>query len=455
MLPIIFAMTYAGREPLALHPRNPHIFVFRGKPVVLVTSSGHYGQVLNLDFDWRASLAELRRWGFNYTRIFSGVYWEEPGDFNIRANILAPSPGRVVCPWARVKKGAADGGGPFDLSRWDEAYFRRIKAFVGEAARFGIVVEVTLFCPFYTEGQWRLSPMNAANNVNGVGGCSREEVYTLQHADLTRVQEEVTRKLVRELNGFDNVFYEICNEPYFGGVTMDWQKHIAGVITEEEAHLPHRHLIAQNIANGSASVQNPHPNVSLLNFHYASPPDAVRENYHLNRAIGFDETGFRGTEDRPYRVDAWEFMLAGGALYDHLDYSFTVAHPDGTEVVTDPTPGGGGPRIREQLSTLLRFLKELDLVAMTPFNNYRIQPEAAGARVLASSGKEYAAYVHGARQMRLVLEMPPGRYRAEWVDPVDGRHFAPEEIEHAGGSWEFHAPSDLHEAALRVVRISR
>ena len=47
----------------------------------------------------------------------------------------------------------------------------------------------------------------------------REEVYTLQHADLTRVQEELVRKLVRELNRFDNLYYEVANEPYFGGIT--------------------------------------------------------------------------------------------------------------------------------------------------------------------------------------------------------------------------------------------
>ena len=38
-------------EPLALHPDNPHYFLYRGKPAVLVTSGEHYGAVLNRDFD--------------------------------------------------------------------------------------------------------------------------------------------------------------------------------------------------------------------------------------------------------------------------------------------------------------------------------------------------------------------------------------------------------------------
>ena len=28
--------------------------------------------------------------------------------------------------------------------------------------------------------------------------------------------------------------------------------------------------------------------------------------------IGDNETGFRGTNDAPYRIEGWEFILAGG-----------------------------------------------------------------------------------------------------------------------------------------------
>ena len=52
------------------------------------------------------------------------------------------------------------------------------------------------------------------------------------------MQEALTRKIVTELNGFDNLFFEICNEAYFGGVTIPWQHHIADVIVETERGLP-------------------------------------------------------------------------------------------------------------------------------------------------------------------------------------------------------------------------
>ncbi|MEI2723753.1 MAG: hypothetical protein V9H26_09495 [Verrucomicrobiota bacterium] len=155
-----------------------------------------------------------------------------------------------------------------------------------------------------------------------------------KNGGLLAVQEAMTRKLVTELNEFDNLYYEICNEPYFGGVTMEWQHHIADVIVATEQALPNRHLISQNIANGSAKITQPHPAISIFNFHYASPPKAVAENYALNKAIGDNETGFRGTNDTHYRMEAWGFILAGGALYNNLDYSFVAGHERGDFAVS-------------------------------------------------------------------------------------------------------------------------
>jgi hypothetical protein len=39
-------------------------------------------------------------------------------------------------------------------------------------------VELNLFCPMYEDKQWLLSPMNPANNVNGVGPLVETNVHT-------------------------------------------------------------------------------------------------------------------------------------------------------------------------------------------------------------------------------------------------------------------------------------
>ena len=281
--------------PLALHPENGRYFLWRGKPTVLIGSGEHYGAVLNLDFDFRRYLAVLAADGLNHTRTFSGTYREVSSSFGITDNPLAPKPGRYIAPWARSNQpGYYDGGNKFDLTRWDEAYFQRLHQFMRTAQRHGVVVEMNLFCPLYDDELWKASPMNIRNNINGVGDCPRTEVFTLKHPKLLEVQTAFTRKIVQELNPYDNLYYEVCNEPYFGGVTEDWQRRITDVIVETERHLPKKHLISWNIANGRKKVENPHPAVSIFNFHYCVPPDTVAMNAHLGKVIGENETGFRG-----------------------------------------------------------------------------------------------------------------------------------------------------------------
>jgi hypothetical protein len=142
----------SGGWPLALHPKNPHYFLFRGKPAILVTSGEHYGAVLNLDFDYRKYLATLAENGLNLTRTFSGAYVEPVGAFKIERNTLAPSASRLICPWARSNTpGYVNGGTRFDLTRWDDAYSRRLKDFVAKADERGIVVELNLFTPMYED----------------------------------------------------------------------------------------------------------------------------------------------------------------------------------------------------------------------------------------------------------------------------------------------------------------
>jgi len=61
-----------AEAPIALHPRNPHYFLYRGQAVALMGSGEHYGAVLNGDFDYHKYLATLSADGMNYTRLFGG-----------------------------------------------------------------------------------------------------------------------------------------------------------------------------------------------------------------------------------------------------------------------------------------------------------------------------------------------------------------------------------------------
>ena len=445
-------LTAAG-PTLRLLPDNPRYFEFRGRPTVLVASGEHYGAVLNLDFDFVRYLDALHARGLNLTRTFSGTYREVPGSFKIKDNTLAPKPGRYASPW--VKK-----GDKYDLDTLDDAYFERLKAFISAASERGVVVEYVLFCPFYDEGLWTVNPMNARNNVNQIGDFNHTEAYTLKHPRLLDRQLDFVRRAVTELNAFDNVYFEICNEPYFGGVTLDWQRRIAREIASTEKEMPNTHLIAQNIANGSARIEKPDPLVSVFNFHYASPPIAIAENKALSRPIGFDETGFKGTGDAIYRRQAWEFLLSGGAVFSHLDYSFTVEHPDGTAKVVDPTPGGGGPELRRQLSILKSLIDGLDLTKTRPTAAHLLPPDGSvkPAIGLDDEGNDvHILYSGFGPRAKFSIKLRPTTYTIEWIDPATGGVSKSDRIDVRDGRTEtvFQSAEYPADVALRISATGR
>ena len=447
---------HGQQKPIALNPTNPHYFTYRGKPLVLITSGEHYGAVLNTGFDYVRYLKELNSKGLNLTRIFTGAYVEPMGAFNIAENTLAPDSNHFICPWPRSQVGGyAGGGNKFDLEHWNDAYFKRLKDFVSTAEKSGVIIELALFCPMYENIQWKISPMNASNNINGVGNVGKDDVYTLDKSGgLLMVHEALVRKIVRELKGFSNVIYEICNEPYFGGVTMEWQHHIASLITATEKELGVKHLISQNIANDSAKINNPHPDISVFNFHYASPPTAVKQNYGLNKVIGNNETGFRGQGDSTYRREGWEIILAGGALYNNLDYSFTANHEDGNYVYPEKQPGGGSAALRSQLSYLLTFMNALDFIRMKPDRTFLAGNLQADTKVYALSEppKQYAAYIVHGGQVKSEISLPAGDYKIEWMDPVSGAYMKKETSSHSGGKLTISSPPFRYDIAVRIIK---
>ncbi len=461
---ILLAPALLASEPIRLHPDNPHYYLFRGKPTILLTSAEHYGAVLNGEFNYLKYLDTLKADRLNLTRAFSGVYREVPGDFGITRNTLAPADVKYVSPYAR---GAS---GKFDLKRWNPAYWERLKKFIEAAGARGIVVEYTLFCVYYQDRMWDLAPWKGKNNGNGIGEVPRGEVLTLKHAALVAAQEEFVKKAVLELNGYDNLLFEICNEPYVTGVPDDWQRHMAKALHDAEGALPNRHLIGQNIANNTKKVEDPDENVSFLNFHYARPPVAVAQNYGLKRVIGLDETGFDGTLDAIYRFQAWDFLMAGGAHYNNLDYSFVVGHEDGSFLVPGTAPGGGSAGLRKQLSVTADFFDKLDFVHMAPAPDLVLGglPEGFTARALADAGKTCAVYLHSGRLLQnyrpryvyrtdrqafpISLNLPAGRWKVEWWNTRSGAINPAESLDHAGGQAWIASPEFTEDIAVVLRR---
>src|SRR5678816_3549818 len=122
----------------------------------------------------------------------------------------------------------------------------------------------------------------------------------------------------------------------------------------------------------------------IRDSHYAAPPDTVELNWNLNKVIGDNETGFRGTNDVPYRMEAWDFIVVGGGLFNNLDYSFTAGHEDGTFIYPESQPGGGSTALRQEYGYLGKAIGQLDFIHMQPDQGVvkAELPEGASVRAL-------------------------------------------------------------------------
>ncbi len=78
----------------------------------------------------------------------------------------------------------------------------------------------------------------------------------------------------------------------------------------------------------------------------------------------------------------------------------------------------------------------------------------ATVRVLAERGRAYAIYVRGVDDAELTLDLPEGKYRAEWLDTWDGSVRKVEKLETDGGPRIVTSPGYRGDAALRIRRVS-
>jgi hypothetical protein len=161
--------------------------------------------------------------------------------------------------------------------------------------------------------------------------------------------------------------------------------------------------------------------------------------------------------------------MAGGALYNNLDYSFTAGHEDGTFAYPAEQPGGGTPALRKQLRHLREFLDGFDYVKMAPHPEIIAGgvPEGASARVLAQPGKAYAIYLHHGREVKggkpkyqvdgarqnctLALDLPAGQYDVSWYSTTAGTFEKRDSLNHPGGRVVIAPPSYSQDVALRIM----
>jgi uncharacterized protein DUF6298 len=454
-----------AQEAVKIHPENPKYLMFRGKPLALVSASEHYGSVINRSFDYEKYLDDAVQHKMTMTRTFL-LYRELQSARNPSSPCKPESPD-YISPFVRKGPGKAlDGEPTYDLDEWNPEYFDRLHRFLDAASMRGIVVELTVFSNSYSPETWALNPLRAENNLQHLGAVDWEEYITLKDKDLVKRQTAFAKKIIQETSGYDNVYYEICNEPGGGipghstSAEVDaWQDEMARVMREEMRRLKHPHLLSgqQAFTYGAKNAFPMDATFSGKTFDIVNDhplPNTLFDGRifemgnFMSKELMLDGVGTfcRAANSRPkptvldedntaslyrdttgwtiHRKRAWTAVM-NGCHYDYIDFSITVGSESGT--------ASSRAGIRTWMQHLSEFMNSFDFLHSKASTDWlAAYPEHLVAAGLVTSGHDFIAYLadgrelgeHGAGEAiegNVTLTLPQGSYDVSLYSPVEGQ----------------------------------
>jgi hypothetical protein len=432
--------------------------------------------------DYVGYLNFLERHGHNFIRLYR---WEQAAWFpgtptEVRVTPLA---------YQRTGPGVAKDGKPrFDLTRFNEAFFRRMRKRVELAGERGIYVSVMLFDGWSLERKgrrrganpWDGHPFNKENNINGIDGDvdhdgQGAEIHTLENPSVTALQKAYIAKVIATVGDLDNVLFEISNESR--KESIDWHyEMIRTVQSLERAGGGKLHPVGFTAPYPISELGNK----PLWNSpaDWISPIDEVGERYKSDppvpgrggKVVISDTDHLWGIGGDPDWV--WKSFLRGvnPIFMDPYDTAIRKKLPvwptwANSVFHGDPSPNAPRPcwdQVRTAMGYVLAMAHRVDLAAMRPMG------ELASSRYcMADPGREYLAYLPGSGRMqtfsrwirsgrpgeRVLLDLGAGQgaMDVEWVDVARGWIVPGERVE-GGRRVELVAP--FAGSALLHVRAS-
>ena len=481
---------------IQIHPENPKYFLFRSRPVFLLTATEHYGAVMNRPFNYRRYLDDMVDKRMTFTRTFL-LYRELQTPRNPYSTSKPESPD-YIAPWPRTGPGKALDGEPiYDLDQWNEEYFARLKDFLTEASKRGIIVELTLFSHTYRDNIWALNPLKAENNKQQVGKVPWPAYDSLTEPALVERQKAYARKVVQATSQFDNVYYEICNEPA-GGVRDSnisladvdaWLVEMAATVRGELKKLGRKHLIfgaeAFDVGNlaqhfektfsgkvWDAVILHPSTYVRYQGRNYRmgdfmSKQLALRDVRDFCLAVADKPKPLVSDEDNAasmyrdiqgwtiHRKRAWVTLLSA-AHYDYIDFSIRIGQETGTDE--------SNRKLRTWFKHLSSLMQSFDFIKAKPGVAWlRGAPRPVLVTTLAVDGEDYLAYLADARELTepdagspisgtLDLQLPAGKFEVRLYSPTTGGLSPAVNIE-GGKPQQFELLPFEHDVVVRAKKV--
>jgi hypothetical protein len=424
--------------PLSASP-NPNYFKdARGIPVILNGSHswntlqdwGTGGVPQPLDFP--AFVNFLKAHGHNFTYLWR----TELPKFCALPTTASSPPDFTVAPhpWQRTGPGnASDGGLRFDLTKFDQAYFDRLRARVQALNAADIYAGVYLFT-----GEWLAIfrcpsdgyPFTGGNNINGIndGGGVGSMQMTSPNA-ITMLQDAYVEKMVDTLSDLPNVLWLVSEEAPTS--TRWWNDHIIAHLRAYESSKPHRHPIGYGtplgpegdsiIVNSNADWINPTARISpTSSCGSGNPPCKVNVN-------DSDHSYWEMWNDsaQTNRNYAWHNFTNGNQVvfmdpylvhYPRQNRNLCPSPVRGICLQPDPRWDG----FRKNLGYILSYSRKLNLSNVLPRSSL-----CSTSRCLAqtpSVGAEYLVYAPSGGSFTVDLSaMAASRtLDVEWFNPATG-----------------------------------
>jgi hypothetical protein len=336
-------------------------------------------------------------------------------------------------PWLRSGSGMAlDGENKFDLTKFNERYFERLRERVKSAGGHGCYVSIMLFEGWgiqYSPGAYQVHPFYPENNINELGldtaYASRLEIHEMKNKKVLEIQEAYVKKVIETVNDLDNVLYEISNENH--PLSTDWQYHMINFIKEYEKQLGVQHPVGMTfqyqggtnraLFDSPADWISPHPEGGYMD----EPPAADGSKVIIN-----DTDHLWGLGENVSWV--WKSFLQGmnPIFMDHYEGK-VLRNPTPTDTFWDVA-------IRKNMGYTRRYADRVDLIHMLPLGNL-----SSSGYCLANPGSEYLMYIPTDTVAILNLSDASGQFKTEWFDPVSGTSQNGEGVS-GGGMVQFYSP---------------
>jgi hypothetical protein len=406
--------------PLMTAPESRYFLDQAGKPVY-VTGSHTWNNLIDMGksdppekFDYGAYLDFLEKHHHNFIRLWAwdSTIWDTRANRGLGKDFIhnvAP------LPWARTGPGnAVDGKPKFDLTKFNDAYFERLRERVQAAGDRGIYVSVMLFEGWglfhgnrrATEGwAWRNHPFHPDNNINGVSGDPNGdgkdlEVHTNKQPAINALQKTYIHKVIDTVNGFDNVLYEVINE----GGQKEWDWWVVETIKAYERTKPKQHPVGLT-GHGAERVE------SML----ASPADWISPG----RQDGYGEDAPAWNQSKVSLHDT-DHVWGTGGNPQWVWKAFVRGH---NPIFMDPYdnsvlakgPAESWEPLRHAMGHTRRLAERINLARMTPHGEL-----ASSKYCLADPGSEYVVYLPSGGQVEVDLSAAKGQLSAEWIHPTEG-----------------------------------